>query len=241
MTRDDALHHLSREQLRRRIEDNDARSAEVAAVVMRDDHDRIARDLHDHVIQELFALGMGLSNLAAAVPTHSAQIAAYADSLDDVIRAIRTTIFKLQPPRHDQPGIMTQVLGVAAQHADQLGFAAQVRFNGALDVGVGPELAADILAVTREALSNVARHADASTVEITLDLTDGQITLQVSDNGRGLGESTRSSGLANLTERAERNGGTLQLAKRPGGGTRLTWTAQSAPDGSHHSSPILAA
>jgi signal transduction histidine kinase len=92
-------------------------------------------------------------------------------------------------------------------------------------------LAYDILAVIREALSNCARHARATAVTITLARHDGLITLEVTDNGRGLGTPARSSGLASMRRRAERNRGTLQITSPPGGGTRLTWTARRLTPG----------
>ena len=117
---------------------------------------------------------------------------------------------------------------IIEEHAPQLGFTAGISFAGPLDPGPDETLAHDILAVTREALSNCARHAHATAVNISLVLQDGLITLDVTDNGRGLGTPARSSGLASMRRRAERNGGTFQLTTPAGGGTRLTWTARAA-------------
>ena len=205
----------------------DARADQLALARM-EDHDRIARDLHDHVIQELFAVGMGLEGLASVTEksAHAERISNYVDTLDKVIAKIRTSIFQLQPRRHDPAGLQTRLLDIVDQHAPQLGFTARVRFAGLLDLSVDAPLADDILAVTREALSNCARHAHASSVDISLELDDDLITLDITDDGRGLGTPTRSSGLTNLRRRAEHNGGTLQLANPDTDGTRLTWTAR---------------
>jgi signal transduction histidine kinase len=196
-----------------------------------DDHDRIAFDMHDHVMGELFALGMGLQGLAAAVhnPTHAARINTYVDTLDRVISTIRTTIFQLQPHRHDPAGLQTRILGIADAHTEQLGYRPQLCFTGPIDRVVAEPLAADILAVTREALSNCARHAHASTVTVSVGVSHGVLTLEITDNGAGIGTPTRSSGLSNMRRRAENHGGTLTITEPGCGGTRLTWSAISTP------------
>ena len=192
-----------------------------------EDHDRIAGDLHDHVIQELFALGMRLQGHAArSDPATAERVNGYVDTLDEVIRKIRTSIFGLQQPRQAPAGLHARLMEIIEEHAPQLGFTAGISFAGPLDPGPDEALAHDILAVTREALSNCARHARATAVSISLALQDGLITLDITDNGRGLGTPARSSGLASMRRRAERNGGTLQLTTPAGGGTRLTWTAR---------------
>jgi signal transduction histidine kinase len=228
----DAL--LSHGRMRSQIRDNDAESAERLMAGLRADRARIACDLHDSVIQELFAVGMGLTNLASLIPEHAQRIDSYAESLDEVIHAIRATIFQLETERRDQAGVKSRVMSVVTQHTDQLGFAPHVRFKGPADLSVDQTLADDIIAVTREALSNVARHARASAVQIILEVRDGDVTLQINDNGIGtsLGEQTRSSGLANMRQRAGRHRGTLRLSRRQSGGTQLTWTAASDRDGS---------
>jgi GAF domain-containing protein len=201
--------------------------ADQVLLAQAEDHDRIAGDLHDHVIQELFALGMKLQGQAArSDPAAAERVNGYADTLDEVIRNIRTSIFGLQQPRQAPAALQSRVMEIIDEHAPQLGFTASVSFT--LPPGPGPDepLAHDILAVTREALSNCARHARATAVTIALALQDGLITLEVTDNGRGLGTPGRSSGLASMRRRAERNGGTLQTTAPAGGGTRLTWTAR---------------
>lgn len=193
------------------------------------DHDRIAGDLHDDVIQELFALGMALQGHAArADPATAERINGYVDTLDEIIKKIRTSIFGLHQPRQAPAGLPARLMEIIEEHTPQLGFTAGIRFDGPLDPGPDEELAHDILAVTREALSNCARHAHATAVSVSLTRQDGLITLGITDNGRGLGMPSRSSGLASMRRRAIRNGGTFQVATPADGGTRLTWTASVA-------------
>jgi signal transduction histidine kinase len=194
-----------------------------------EDHDRIAGDLHDHVIQELFALGMRLQGHAArSDPVTAQRVNGYVDTLDEVITKIRNSIFGLQQPSRASAGMPARLLEIIEEHTPQLGFTAGISFAGRLDLNMNAALADDIVAVTREALSNCARHARATAADISLALQDGLVTLDIADNGRGLGTITRSSGLTNMRRRAERNGGTFQLATPVGGGTRLTWTARPA-------------
>jgi signal transduction histidine kinase len=206
-----------------------ARADQIALATM-EDHDRIAADLHDHVIQELFALGMGLQSMAGRIAraADAERMSGYVDSIDDVIKKIRASIFQLQSRQHGQPGLQAQLIELLHQHTPQLGFAVSIRFAGPIDVGVDTSLASDILAVTREALSNCARHADATIADIAVTVHDGQITLEITDNGRGIGTPARSSGLANMRQRAERHAGTLHVTTPAGGGTQLTWTARLA-------------
>jgi signal transduction histidine kinase len=201
--------------------------ADQITLAQAEDHDRIAGDLHDHVIQELFALGMRLQGHAArSDPATAEQVNGYVDTLDEVINKIRTSIFGLHRPQAAHAGLPARVMKIIDEHTAQLGFTAGIRFAGPLDPGPDEALAHDILAVTREALSNCARHARATAVTISLVLQDGLITLGITDNGRGLGTPTRSSGLSSMRRRAERNGGAFQLTTPATGGTHLTWTAR---------------
>ncbi len=194
-----------------------------------EDHDRIAGDLHDHVIQELFALGMRLEGHAArSNPVTADRINGYVDTLDEVIKKIRTSIFGLQQPRRAPVGLPARLMRIIEEHTPQLGFTVGVSFIGPLDPGPDETLVHDILAVTREALSNCARHAHASAVSVSLVLKDGLITLDITDNGCGLGTPGRSSGLSNMRRRAERNGGTFLVSTPASGGTHLSWTARLA-------------
>ena len=202
--------------------------ADQVRLAQAEDHERIAGDLHDHVIQELFALGMRLQGHAArSDPATAERVSGYIDTLDEVIKKIRSSIFGLQQPLQAPSGLQSRVMEIIDEHAPQLGFTAGVSFALPPDPGLDEALAHDILAVTREALSNCARHAHATAVSVSLAEQDGLITLEVTDNGCGLGTPARSSGLASMRRRAENHGGNLQITAPDGGGTRLTWTARS--------------
>jgi signal transduction histidine kinase len=204
-----------------------AARADQIRLAQAEDHDRIAGDLHDHVIQELFALGMKLQGQAArSDPATAERVNRYVDTLDEVIRKIRTSIFGLSQPRQAPAGLHARIMEIIEEHAPQLGFTAGASFTGPPGPEPDETLAHDILAVTREALSNCARHAHATAITIALDRQNDLITLDITDNGRGLGTPARSSGLASMRRRAENNGGTFQTAAPDGGGTRLTWTAR---------------
>jgi signal transduction histidine kinase len=206
--------------------------ADQISLAQAEEHDRIAGDLHDHVIQELFALGMRMQGHAARCdPAAAEQVNGYVDTLDETISKIRTSIFGLHHPRAAPAGLRARVMEIIDEHTAQLGFTAGIRFTGPLDPGPDEALAHDILAVTREALSNCARHAHATAVTISLVLQDGLITLDITDNGRGIGTPARSSGLSSMRRRAERNGGTFQLTTPATGGTHLAWTAHSHKPG----------
>ena len=118
---------------------------------------------------------------------------------------------------------------IAQTHTEQLGYPPHLRFAGPIDLVVDEPLAGDVLAVTREALSNCARHAHASIVDVSVTVAHDVLTLQVTDNGRGIGAPTRSSGLTNMRRRAERHAGHLDITEPATGGTRLTWSATITP------------
>jgi signal transduction histidine kinase len=189
-----------------------------------EDHDRIARDLHDHVIQEVFAVGIGLQGVAGIIdrPEITSRMTGYVDALDRVINQIRATIFRLHlGPQYGS--LKSRLLGIAAQHTPQLGFAPNMELNGPLEEAVSPALADDVLAVTREALSNCARHAGAHSVEVRVEVADGVLRVEVTDDGRGVDNPSRSSGLTHMRERAKRHGGTFDISTPTGGGSRLQW------------------
>ena len=191
-----------------------------------DERERIAADLHDHVIQRLFASGLSLQALAATLgPGHAAdRVLATVADLDTTISQIRTAIFALQqPPQTAAPrGLRARLLDVVTDVTPALGFEPAVRFSGLLDI-LPVAVSDDLLAVLREALTNTARHAHATTVDVELAATTDRLTLNVRDNGTGIGETTRRSGLANLRHRAEHHGGTLTVESATDG-TRLAWS-----------------
>jgi signal transduction histidine kinase len=193
------------------------------------DRDRIARDLHDLVIQRLYATGMSLQG-ALPMIAHTEpvdRVSGAVDSLDETIREIRSAIFSLQSSSAPKPsGLRARVLEVVEEMTAPLGFAPSLRLMGPLDEEVSGEAGEQLLGALREALSNVARHAAASKAEVIVDVGP-DLRLRVSDNGRGLGGSSRRSGLANLSERAGQLGGELVLGTGGDGGTELEWRVPS--------------
>ena len=205
-----------------------AESRDAQADVSRmQDRDRIAGDMHDHVIQQLFATGMGLQGLASITdnPSQVARLNGYVDDLDKTIMALRTTIFQLRTDPRAPEDFKTQILDIATQHTAQLGYSPTVLLAGPLNGAFDDAMAADVLAVIREATSNCARHAHATRLEISVKLTTERLTVEVTDNGRGIGTPSRSSGLTSMRHRAETHHGTLSFAIPNRGGTHLTWIA----------------
>lgn len=197
-----------------------------------EDRDRIGRDLHDLVIQRLFATGMmlqGASRLAGAETDVSERIERAVGELDATILEVRSTIFALHEARADQPtGLRGRVLRELAQAAHSLGFEPTIRFDGPIDSVVSDAVGEHVVAAVREALSNVARHARATWARVSLSVDDTDVVLIVTDNGVGLNHpGGRRSGLANLASRAERLGGLCRTepAGPTGEGTRLIWRA----------------
>ncbi|MEU3773091.1 GAF domain-containing protein [Streptomyces sp. NPDC032472] len=206
-----------------------------------EDRDRIARDLHDLVIQRLFATGMMLEGAArrSMVPEVRDGVGKAVDELDVTIQEIRTAIFALQQGPAEAPsGLRTRVLREINMAAVPLGFKPSHRFLGPIDTVVGELVGKNLIAALREALSNAFRHADASRIEVVLDCTatlpDGRrgVRLEVADDGVGITEGGRRSGLRNLRRRAESLGGTSTYGPgigENGGGTSLVWQAPLQP------------
>jgi len=146
------------------------------------------------------------------------------DAMDDTIRDIRATIFALQSRgRASVPRLRADIVALADEMAEMLGFPPALRLGSGLDSRASGELSEQVLAVLREALSNAARHAGATRVDVMVDTDAGFLTVLVRDNGRGMQETSRRSGLANMAERAEKLGGQLRVSPAEGGGTELEW------------------
>lgn len=186
---------------------------------------RIARDLHDHVIQRLFATGLGLQSVAAAEPTRATELMRHVEAIDGAIADIRTAVFALSSSaatttRH-------RILDIASDLAEPLGHQPRVTFSGPVDLMVNDGIAEDVLAVVREALTNIARHAEASESLVEISAEDDRVHVLVEDDGRGIPASTeRRSGTGNLEARAHARGGSFALTGRATGGTRLEWSAR---------------
>ncbi|GAA2948209.1 two-component system sensor histidine kinase [Microbacterium luteolum] len=183
---------------------------------------RIARDLHDNVIQRLFGTGLGLQALAAKIPAHAATIAAQVGEIDAAIADFRTAIFTLQTS--DPGSVRHRVLDVANEITPRLASSPRITFAGPVDLLVTGELADDVVAVVRESLSNVARHARATATEVSLSVSSSHITIVVDDDGIGMpARPSRTSGTANLATRARTHGGACNIEPRSTGGTRVRW------------------
>lgn len=197
-----------------------------------EDRERIARDLHDRVIQRLFATGLGLQGIRrAGLPAEVAErLDRAVDDLDETVREVRSSIFELHTARVPGRSLRQEVLGVCAEARRALGFEPHVRFEGAIDSAVDDRQADHLLAVVREALANVARHAGARGVDVAVEVDGGRLRLVVEDDGVGIGEvGDGGHGLRNMRERAVRHGGALEVAPRPEGGTRLDWHIAVVP------------
>lgn len=216
------------------LELTDARSDQ-QRIVLLEERDRIARDLHDHVIQQLFAAGLNVQSALAARPddAQSERLAGVVSSIDETIRQIRTTIFQLRGQIGPRTGtVRSRILGIVAELTPLLGFDPTVEFAGPIDALVPEPVAEDLVAVVREALTNTAKHAGATRVAVLLTVTSERLVLEVIDDGVGVDGTARRSGVANLEERARRHAGTLTITPAEQSqsssarkGAHLTWTA----------------
>ncbi|MFC8373484.1 GAF domain-containing protein [Streptomyces sp. NPDC057239] len=201
------------------------RDAEQIAVF--EDRDRIARDLHDLAIQRLFATGMTLQSAGRFIEHKEAseRVLRAVDDLDETIKIIRSTIFGLRSPADEGggTGLRARVVRVVGETAPVLGFPPSVRMEGLIDTHVSKEAADHLVAVLSEALTNIARHARADRAEVVLETDGREVRLTVADNGVGIPDGGRRSGLRNMAERAEQLGGTFDITDSADGGTTLLW------------------
>lgn len=196
-------------------------------VALLEDRDRIARDLHDLAIQRLFATGMTLQSSLRFVdhPEATERVMRAVDDLDETIKIIRSTIFGLRARDADRKQLSLRARAAASieNAARSLGFTPALRMEGLIDTDVPQDTAEETVAVLEEALSNAARHARATSVEVSLTVAAGELTVTVADNGIGLPATGPRSGLLNLAERAQRLGGQMDTTAPADGGTRLLW------------------
>jgi signal transduction histidine kinase len=190
-----------------------------------EDRDRIARDLHDHVIQRLFATGLSLQAAATRVRDEALQqrLSQVVTQLDETVRDIRTTIFDLHTtgtPDSDD-SLRRRVLDIVTAAAEPA-LSPTVRMSGAVDSLVTGALATDVEAVVREGVTNAARHSGGSHVTVTLDVGN-EVVVEVLDDGRGIDDTVARSGLGNLEQRARARGGQASAHAVPDGGTLLQW------------------
>jgi signal transduction histidine kinase len=202
--------------------------ARVRELSLVEDRERIAADLHDTVIQRLFATGLGLQGAVRAIdnPAAAERVQLAVDELDETIRQIRSTIFALESRRIPGRSLREEILALTREAAAGLGFEPRVRFEGLIDHLVGEAVGVQLLAVLRESLSNVVRHAGASRVIVAVEVTAVDLVALVIDDGVGAGDGVRpgGKGLASLHHRAEALGGTLEIHAGAGGvGTTIRW------------------
>jgi len=191
------------------------------------DRERIAHDLHDHVIQQLFAAGMSLQGTIARA--HSPMVVTdrlrrTVDDLQDVVDDIRTTIYRLQRPVERTGDFRQRMQLIVAGLTADSPIKATLQMSGPLAV-IGATLAGHAEAATREAVSNAVRHSGATSLHIEVTVSD-RLVIAIIDNGRGIpADNQRRSGLANLRRRADLAGGQCQITTPPGGGTHVRWSA----------------
>ena len=207
--------------------------ARVRELALTEDRERIARDLHDTVIQRLFATGMSLQSAITLVRSDtgkaSSRIEQAIDDLDVTIKEIRTAIFALEQPPAARAGVRSQVLDVLQDATHALGFEPRLIFDGPIDTLVPQAIADSALATLREALSNVAKHAQASVVDVEMIVGD-ELVMAVRDDGVGcvppaaeLVAGLEGHGLANMAARAEEHGGCFTVERGDEGGTSVQW------------------
>ncbi|MER7893417.1 GAF domain-containing sensor histidine kinase [Micromonospora sp. NPDC094482] len=194
-------------------------------LVVLEDRERIARDLHDVVIQRLFATGLQLQSAApmSARPELAKRINTAVDDLDATIKDIRRTIFELRTPM--TAALRTEIREAVELAAESLGFRPSLELTGPVDSAVPDALRSELTAVLREALSNAVRHAQAHHVAVAVRVDAGEVTVTVTDDGVGCEPSAPRGGLVNLRERAERHGGEFTLRAAHPRGTELRWSA----------------
>jgi signal transduction histidine kinase len=192
------------------------------------DRDRIARDLHDHVIQRLFAVGLAMQSTQrrAKAPDLQRRLQESIDQMHEIVQEIRTAIFDLHGGAAGETGprLRHRLHDAIAELTDDAPLHPTVSMSGTLDA-VPAQLAEHVEAVVREAVSNAVRHAGASSLNVSVSVRDDVLRISVEDDGTGLPADVSASGLGNLRERADAVGGTFVIESREGGGVRLDWTA----------------
>lgn len=195
------------------------------AIAVYEDRERIARDLHDLVIQQLFATGMTLESVARRAPgsAEAEKISQAVDDLDRTIKQIRQSIYALTTPENDGVSLRRRVMHEVEGYTALLGSTPSITFEGPVDSMTSDRETNQVVAALRELLSNAVRHAEASSVSVALQIVDQCLALTVSDNGVGIPETVSRSGLENLRKRAEAMGGSFETSRRFPTGTQARW------------------
>jgi signal transduction histidine kinase len=197
------------------------------------ERERIARDLHDTVIQNLFAIGLGLRSAIRELESGGGRPARRVDdaidAIDAIAKEIRSTIFALNDDHSGTSGTRSRLLGVIDEMAAVLGFTPRVRLDGPIDAAIDTELTEQLVPVLRETLTNVAKHARASSVTVRLEVAASELELEICDDGigmpapKGTEDERIGFGLANLRQRAAAHGGSVSFGSVAGGGARVLW------------------
>ena len=195
-----------------------------------DDRSRIARDLHDHVIQRLFGAGLSLQSVAGRAPAGIQEtILAQVETIDAAISEIRTVVFALSSTvSAADDSLRHRLLDIVSEAGSNMFTPPRLAFSGPVDLLVRGLLADDVTAVVRESLVNVARHAEAANCEVDVTVDDDELRVRIQDDGVGFVAGSRSSGTANLAARAERLGGSYSIEGEPGRGTAVLWRVPAA-------------
>lgn len=204
----------------------------VQQVAVLEDRDRIARDLHDAVIQRLFAIGLQLQGIARPPLEGETleRVQRAINDLDDTIRQIRSSIFELGRTSSMDSGLRASVLDLVRELRSVVGFDVSVSFDGPVETAVPDDVVEHLLFTIREALTNVGRHANASSATMLVRAATGTLSLEVVDDGRGIAAAAAGGdtaggglGLVNLRRRAEKLGGDMLVDTAETGGTSLVW------------------
>lgn len=205
--------------------------AEIDRLSIVAEDERIARDLHDTVIQELFALGMSLQAMGSSVTgSVGDRISAAVESLDDVIRQIRNTIFRLPGSHQSASGLREEMLRLADRYHHELGVLPRIAFRGPVDFAVSELVSEHLLNVFGEGLSNIGRHAHASKIEVVVAVEGEWLSFTLTDDGVGIGEGpSAGNGMRNMAIRAENLGGSCTIGPRNPKGTMVEWRVPLSP------------
>jgi signal transduction histidine kinase len=196
-----------------------------AAII--EDRDRTARDLHDTVVQHLYAVGISLETMGreAAAAGMADRLAVLVSDIGDAIRQVRSSIYELGLDEED-PGVRAGVLNLVRSLTPMLGFNVRISFDGPVDSVISQTVTEQLLATIREAVTNIGRHAHATEASVAVSAHHGLCLLRVADNGIGLGmtgDHEVGRGLGNLRQRAERMHGSMDIVSPTSGGTVLEW------------------
>jgi len=189
-----------------------------------DERTRIARDLHDHVIQRLFAVGLNLQATAGRLPADSAEaVSAQVVEIDGAIAQIRQSIFSLSVTGPAKERVRARVLDIIDRFQGRVQQPISAQFSGPVDLLADAGMTDDLVAVVTEGIANAVRHAKATKVSVAVSAIDGHLIAEIDDDGQGPPEDVSLSGLSNLQARAEARSGSLDLTSADDGGSRLRW------------------